>query len=41
MLKGVQALAIKILEEDPNLENKENILLKNTIEKKFSGKIEI
>lgn len=41
MLKGVQALAIKILEKDPNLENKENILLKNTIEKKFSGKIEI
>jgi len=41
MLKGVQALAIKILDKDPNLENKENILLKNTIEKKFSGKIEI
>ncbi len=41
MLKGVQALAIKILEEDPNLEDEKNVLLKKNIEKKFTGKIEI
>ncbi len=41
MLKGIQALAIKILEKDANLENEENILLKNALEKKFNGKIEI
>lgn len=41
LLKKVQVLAIKILDQDPNLENKENGLLKKTIDKKFSGKIEI
>lgn len=41
LLKKVQVLAIKILDKDPNLENKENGLLKKTIDKKFSGKIEI
>ena len=41
LLKKVQVLAIKILDQDPNLENKENLLLKKTIDKKFSGKIEI
>lgn len=41
ILKGVQAIAIKILEEDPNLEKRENEILRNTINKKFSGTIEI
>lgn len=41
LLKKVQVLAIKILDQDPNLENEENLLLKKTIDKKFSGKIEI
>lgn len=41
ILKGVQSLAIKILSEDPNLEKEENKVLKETIDKKFSGKIEI
>lgn len=41
LLKKVQVLAIKILDQDPNLENKENLLLKKAIDKKFSGKIEI
>jgi len=41
ILKQVQALAIKILEEDKNLEKDENIKLKQAIDKKFSGKIEI
>lgn len=41
ILNHAQKLALKILEEDPNLEKKENICLKETINKKFSGKIEI
>ncbi len=41
ILKGVQALAIKILSDDPNLNKKENSRLKESINKKFSGKIEI
>ncbi len=41
ILKKVQALSIKILENDPELEKNENILLKKAIDKKFSGKIEI
>lgn len=41
ILKRVQSLAIKILEDDPNLEKKENVILKNEVAKKFDGKIEI
>jgi len=41
MLKGVQSLAIRILADDPNLEKQENKILKETIDKKFSGEIEI
>ena len=41
ILKKVQALAIKILDKDPNLEKIENSLLRKTILRKFDGKIEI
>lgn len=41
ILKKVQILAIKILEGDPNLDKKENLPLKETINKKFSGEIEM
>ncbi len=41
ILKRVQALAIKILEEDSNLEKEKNSRLKEAINKKFSAKIEI
>lgn len=41
ILKRVQSLAIKILEDDPNLEKKENVILKNEVAKKFDGKVEI
>ena len=41
ILKTVQSLAIRILDKDPNLEKKENLALKETINKKFSGEIEI
>ena len=41
ILKRVQSLSIKILEDDPNLEKEENTLLKKTISRKFDGKIEI
>ena len=41
ILKLVQSLAVKILDGDPNLEKQENLLLKKTIDKKFSGKIEM
>lgn len=41
LLKKVQALAIKILEQDKNLEKKENSLLKKAIDKKFNGQIAI
>lgn len=41
ILKMAQSLAISILEDDPNLEKKQNLLLKETINKKFSGKIEM
>ena len=41
ILKKVQILSIKILDDDPNLEKKENSRLKETINKKFSGDIEI
>ena len=41
ILKQVQSLSIKILDEDPNLEKIENSLLRKTISRKFDGKIEI
>ena len=39
MLKSVQSVAIKIMEDDPNLEK--NIELKRQIENKFRDRIEI
>ena len=41
LLKLVQSVAIKILEEDPGLEEQKNIRLKNIIDKKISTRIEI
>lgn len=41
LLKTAQSLAIKILDNDPNLEKKDNLLLKKAIDKKFNGNIEI
>jgi len=41
MLKSVQSVAIKIMEEDSNLEKEKNLLLKKQIEKKFKDRIEI
>ena len=41
ILKKAQNLAIKIIEEDPELEMQKNQSLKQSILKKFSGKIEI
>ena len=41
ILKAVQSLAIKILSEDPKLQNSENKLLKDLIKDKFKERIEI
>ncbi len=41
MLKSVQSVAIKIMEDDPNLEKEKNIELKKQIENKFKDRIEI
>ncbi len=41
MLKSVQSVAIKIMEDDPNLEKEKNIELKKQIENKFRDRIEI
>ena len=41
ILKSVQSVAIKIMEDDPNLEKEKNIELKKQIEDKFKGRIEI
>ena len=41
MLKSVQSVAIKIMEDDPNLEKEKNIELKKQIESKFRDRIEI
>ena len=41
ILKSVQSLAMKILNDDPNLEKEENKLLKNLIKDKFMKRIEI
>ena len=41
MLKSIQSVAIKIMEEDPNLEKEKNLLLRKQIENKFKYRIEI
>ena len=41
ILKGVQAVAIEIMDKDPNLEKEENIRLRKMIENKFKSRIEI
>lgn len=41
MLKSIQSVAIKIMEEDPDLEKEKNKLLKKQIEAKFEDRIEI
>ena len=41
MLKSVQSVAIKIMEDDPNLEKEKNAELKKQIENKFKDRIEI
>lgn len=41
MLKSVQSVAIKIMEDDPNLEKEKNRELKKQIESKFKDRIEI
>lgn len=41
LLKKVQILAMKILDNDPNLEKQENKKLRKLIDEKFSGEIEI
>ena len=41
ILKGVQSLAIQIIEKDPKLEKEENKKLKQIIENKFKNRIEI
>ena len=41
MLKSVQSVAMKIMEDDPNLEKEKNIKLKIQIENKFKDRIEI
>lgn len=41
MLKSIQSVAIKIMEDDPNLEKDKNVQLKKQIESKFKDRIEI
>lgn len=41
MLKSVQSVAIKIMEDDPSLEKEKNRELKKQIESKFKDRIEI
>ena len=41
MLKSVQSVAIKIMEDDPELEKEKNIKLKEQVEEKFKDRIEI
>ena len=41
MLKLVQSISIKILEEDPLLEDEKNIRLKKLVEEKLKDRIEI
>lgn len=41
ILKGVQSIALEIINKDPLLENKENERLKKLVDKKFKNRIEI
>ena len=41
ILKKVQAVAIKIMNDDPNLTKEKNLELKKQIENKFKDRIEI
>lgn len=41
MLKSVQSVAIKIIQEDPKFEKDKNMKLKSQIENKFKNRIEI
>ncbi len=41
MLKQVQGIALEIIDKDPLLENKENILLRKLVDDKFKNRIEI
>ncbi len=41
VLKGVQSIALKIMNDDPNLEQEKNIKLKEQIKNKFKDRIEI
>ncbi len=41
MLKSVQSVAIKIMEDDPELNKEKNLILKKQIEEKFNKRIEI
>ncbi len=41
MLKSIQSVAIKIMEDDPNLEKEKNSKLKKQIQNKFKDRIEI
>jgi len=41
LLKSVQSVAIKIIEKDANLNNKENEILKNQVNYKFKDRVEI
>ena len=41
MLKGVQSVAMKIMDKDPNLEKEENVRLKKIVENKFKIGIEM
>ena len=40
-LKAVQAIAIKIINDDPKLEKDKNKLLKKVVDEKFGSRIEI
>lgn len=41
ILKTVQNVAMEIINDDPSLEHKENIILKEMVEEKFKNRIEI
>ena len=41
MLKSIQSVAIKIMEDDPNLEKEKNEALRKQIGEKFKDRIEI
>ena len=41
MLKSIQSVAIKIMEDDPNLQKEKNKVLRKQIEEKFKDRIEI